>query len=321
MPTPFMISIIVLNYNGKKHLESSIPALQKLTYPNHEIIVVDNGSSDSSVEYLNQFSNIRIVKNNKNLGYSKGKNQGVEESKGKYILLMDNDIVINDPSTIEQLLKLSQDKNDNCFISLPCLDSGQEKTVGYGGFGFRYFLSNNKPVSVKALEKCDHYNISGLIGANIFCARNNWSALGGFDTSQPFNIDDCDLGFRAWLLGYSCYLYSKTYTNHIGIATRVDNSQWCWKYKYHFSGIMRVIAKNLLWYNAWLFGLAFFILEIIKTLKQSITRKSLCPVGSFFWSIGLFLIKLPETLKLRKEIQSKRVINKDTFLFIKKPKF
>ncbi len=316
-----LISVIVLNYNGQKYLTESIPSLLKLSYPNLEFIVVDNNSTDASLDYLNKFPNIRIVRNKKNLGYSFGKNIGVESAQGEYFLLLDNDIVINDPDVIDKLLQLSQDKKDKCFISIPCLDAGQSKTVGYGGFGYRYFLGGNKPQALATLRQHSYYRTSSLIGATIFGRKDNWETLGGFDTSQPFNIDDGDLGFRAWLMGFPCYVYAQIHTTHIGLATRTDTATWCWKYKYHFSGVMRVIIKNLVWYDSLVLGFIFIILEILKTLKQAIARKSFCPITSFLWSIGLFLIKLPQTFILRHKIQAQRVIKKDTFLFIQKPNF
>ncbi len=94
-----LVSVMLLNMNGKKLTADCIKSVQKNTsYPNYEIIVVDNGSTDGSVKMLKEMKRRRIVKklvlNKKNVGYSNGVNQGFKESRGKYIYHLDNDTLV-----------------------------------------------------------------------------------------------------------------------------------------------------------------------------------------------------------------------------------
>ena len=89
-----LVSVVMLNYNGLKYLKETIPPILELDYPNYEFIIVDNGSTDGSIEFINEFEKIRLIENGENLGYSNGKNIGVWEAKGEYILSLDNDILI-----------------------------------------------------------------------------------------------------------------------------------------------------------------------------------------------------------------------------------
>jgi len=90
------ISVIVLNYNGKLFLENCFLSLKKQTLKPFEIIMVDNGSSDGSVEYIRKaFPGIRVIENKVNSGFAGGNNIGVEAAKGKYIVLLNNDVIVN----------------------------------------------------------------------------------------------------------------------------------------------------------------------------------------------------------------------------------
>ena len=88
------VSIIILNYNGMRFIKKLIESLEKQSYPKHkyEIIIADNGSSDGSVEYIEDiFPHIKMIKNEKNYGFSKGNNIPISSSKSKYVFLINND--------------------------------------------------------------------------------------------------------------------------------------------------------------------------------------------------------------------------------------
>ncbi|MBP6976600.1 glycosyltransferase, partial [Candidatus Dojkabacteria bacterium] len=77
------VLIVILNYNGIHLLKKHLSSVVKTEYPNFDIVVVDNGSTDDSVEYLKkEYPNIKIVKNNTNLGFGRGNNLGVSSNPG-----------------------------------------------------------------------------------------------------------------------------------------------------------------------------------------------------------------------------------------------
>ena len=91
-----LVSIIILNWNGKKMTEECLNSLIPQMNKNFEIILVDNGSTDGSVEYLKKkFPKIKIIESQKNRGYAGGNNLGVKYAKGDYILILNNDIVVD----------------------------------------------------------------------------------------------------------------------------------------------------------------------------------------------------------------------------------
>ena len=115
---PF-VSIIVLNYNGKGYLKSCFSSLQLINYPRskYEVVLVDNGSKDGSVEYVQkEFPWVRIVLLNQNFGFGGGNNKGVKFVKGEYIAFLNNDTQV----TEDWLLELVQASID---FSVPICSS------------------------------------------------------------------------------------------------------------------------------------------------------------------------------------------------------
>jgi GT2 family glycosyltransferase len=107
-----LVSIVILNWNGKDVIFECLKSLEKLDYPNYEIVVVDNGSTDGSCELLEKgYPDIKLVKNRENLGVAQGINIGVKHSTGEYVLLLNNDTIV-DESLLKELLKVLERGDD-----------------------------------------------------------------------------------------------------------------------------------------------------------------------------------------------------------------
>lgn len=105
---PIKVSVVILNYNGKRFIEDCIASVEKQRgYPHRliETIVVDNGSTDGSVGFVKKkFRGVKLIENGRNLGFSEGNNIGFKESVGDYVLLLNNDATI-EPSWIRTALE------------------------------------------------------------------------------------------------------------------------------------------------------------------------------------------------------------------------
>lgn len=107
------VSIIILNYNGLKDTIECLETLKKITYPNYEIIVVDNGSKGSDTKILEEkYKNyIKVIRNKENLGFAGGNNVAIrkviENGKSKYILLLNNDTTV-EPNFLDELVKCAE---------------------------------------------------------------------------------------------------------------------------------------------------------------------------------------------------------------------
>jgi len=98
MNWPF-VSVVILNYNGKKYLERCLKSVLNSNYPDLEVLLADNGSNDGSMEYATEnFSHdhrLKIISNGENLGVAEGFNTDVYHARGKYIVFQENDIEVD----------------------------------------------------------------------------------------------------------------------------------------------------------------------------------------------------------------------------------
>lgn len=157
-----LVSVVVLNYNGMKYLKKTVPPILKLNYPNYEFIIVDNGSTDESIEYISGLNKINLIEN-KNLGYSKGKNIGVKNAKGAYVLLLDNDMLIKNS---DMLLDLMNIKNRDSSLIQPLFsDCDKDKTTHYGIF-FSIYGTNwhKKAYPLELIPNKELYQIGSVLG-------------------------------------------------------------------------------------------------------------------------------------------------------------
>ncbi|PIZ71178.1 MAG: glycosyltransferase family 2 protein, partial [Candidatus Portnoybacteria bacterium CG_4_10_14_0_2_um_filter_44_20] len=107
-----LVSIIIPNLNGEKFLEDCLESLREQTCRNFEIILIDNGSTDNSVSRAKKFfPEVKIIKNQENLGFAKANNQGFEISKGEYIATLNNDTVV-DRNWLKELVAVAE-KDEN----------------------------------------------------------------------------------------------------------------------------------------------------------------------------------------------------------------
>src|ERR1700752_383941 len=89
------VSVVILNWNGKNYLQQFLPSLQKTTYPNMEIIIADNGSTDGSLEFLEaSYPSLRLIRFTQNYGFAKGYNEALKQIDSPYYVLLNSDVEV-----------------------------------------------------------------------------------------------------------------------------------------------------------------------------------------------------------------------------------
>src|SRR3989338_3853888 len=115
------LSVVVLNWNGKQYLNNCLGSLSKQNYKDFEVILVDNGSTDGSVDYVRKnFPKARVIENKKNLGFTIGNNIGIEKSKGRYVFILNNDTKL-DKSCLKELVNVMDSNKKIGMVSAKML--------------------------------------------------------------------------------------------------------------------------------------------------------------------------------------------------------
>lgn len=318
-----LISIVILNYNGEEYIDISLKSILNLNYENLEVILVDNNSTDESLNIINLISKgkIKIIKNKINFGSNKGRQIGIENSNGKYVLLLDGDIEITDENIIPKLLELHISDKNIAFTQLPIIDVNKDRTIYYGIYFSIYdFVKNLKPLTMNEINRMPKtLQIGSPTGACLFFERSTWDKIGGFDLSQPYHMDEFDLGPRAWIFGFKNILYSKSYLIHHGVKHSITKDVIIKRFSYLFSGHARGLIKNYNTKNLILRFPIFFLYHFLKSILYSFKNRDLRIFFAYIKSLYFFILSLKELKNERQKIQSKRKIKEDLFLNIKPP--
>lgn len=313
---PPLITIGILNYNGHQRLKKVIPSIIGQKYPQLEILVIDNGSIDGSIDYLNGFKEITVFRNQENLGYGKAKNMLVDLSSGEFILMLDNDIELTDTHVLSELLDFYNTIENISFLSIPLLDiDNRSSTIHYG----LYYSSVKKPLHIDDIRSTNHYSPGGFIGGCVFFKKEIFMKLGAYDNKYPIHNDDYDLSARAQIHGYKIIVWTKHYAIHHGIEHYDNVKHITWRSQYYLSGFMRMIFCTYRRTNLfkWIFISSTWL--FFYSLIDSFRYFNLGPIIAYFKSAFFLLRDLPDTMKRRKQIQEKRTVKKDVFLKIKPP--
>lgn len=332
-----LLSIVVLTWNGLGYLKNTLPKILETQGVDFEVIIFDNGSEDGTDEFVLGLSKstantflVRMlyVVSDQNLGISKGKNKAIQYTAGKYLLILDNDVLIDENTMIKRIVKdyesFRATKENIGLINIPLFDStSPEKTRQYGVYYGLYGILRNPFVKTTDIMNYPEKFVrqASCFGGDLFTERTTWDSLCGFDESQLFNVDDDDLGSRASILGYRNYVYTKSLFEHTGIANRKNNKQYTWYFSMYYSGKIRPIWKNFSILTAIWMSFCFTAVTFGVAIKQSIIRGYPGIFLALIKSIYTCIRKFPDTLKQRQIIQKKRVISDDEILKIKSPKY
>jgi hypothetical protein len=221
-----LVSIVILNYNGLKYLKEGlaecVKSVLETEYPNFEIIVVDNGSSDGSVESLRKEfgSKLKIVENKTNLGWSEGFNNGIRASNGAYITLLSNDMTA-DPNWLNPILYLMKSDPKIGLAGFKRMLYGRKGIIdGIGGE--LYLCGRVKPIGTREVDSGQYNHIRedvDYIGGAMVLTRTALEKTGLFDPGFYLFSEDIDLCFRIRKNGYKVVYVPNAIIFHRGQAT------------------------------------------------------------------------------------------------------
>lgn len=218
-PSSPLISLIVVNWNGRHLLKECLSSLSQQTYSPTEIIVVDNGSTDGSVDFLRQnFPYVQLVQLTENYGFAGGNLKGLAVAQGEHIALLNNDTRAEE-QWLENLLQpmLENPEIGICASKLILTSTGKLESAGDGlttwGVGFKRGFE----------QDLDRYTMQELVfgasAAACLYRKKMVDAIGFLDHDFFFNDEDTDLNFRAQLGGWKCTFVPNAIVYHQVNAT------------------------------------------------------------------------------------------------------
>ena len=207
------VSIIIVNYNGKTLLEKCLESVFKINYKNTEVIVVDNNSTDDTVEFVtNNYPSIILLKLNSNKGFAEPNNIAAKIATGKYLLFLNNDTIVTSNFISEMIPVIENDEQIAICQSL--LLKPDESIDSSGDFIDNLGVVYNSTKKINDVRK-----ISSARGASMLIRKNIFGILEGFDEKFYVSFEDVDLGWRTWMIGYKVVLAPKSIVYHIGSQT------------------------------------------------------------------------------------------------------
>lgn len=213
-----MISVTIPNWNGKKYLSVCLESLRRQTHQDFEVILVDNGSDDGSVEFVkDNFPEVRIIRFDRNRGFSAAANAGIEASDGEYVALLNNDTEA-DSEWLEELKKGLDAHGGFGFCASKILYYDRKDLINSAGdemsvTGYARCIGNNE------IDSGQFNQVREVFGASAAAAmyrKNLFDEVGLFDEDYFAYYEDVDLSFRAQLAGYKCIYIPTAVVYHSG---------------------------------------------------------------------------------------------------------
>ncbi|MBS3739311.1 glycosyltransferase family 2 protein [Mesohalobacter halotolerans] len=245
------IAVVILNWNGKKLLETFLPSVVKYS-KEAQIYVVDNASTDDSLSFLNtKYPNIKTISNTYNAGYAGGYNQGLKHIKEDIYILLNNDVLVS-KNWLNPIIKTFKNQKDVAIVQPKILDYNKPEYFEYagaaGGFLDLWAYPYCRGRIFDTLERDngqydEDVHIFWASGACLAIKRKVFWAIGAFDEKYFAHQEEIDLCWRAYNHGFKAWYTHLSCVYHLGGGTL--NAFQPQKTFLNFRNSIFNIAKNM----------------------------------------------------------------------------
>ena len=215
-----LISVVVLNWNGSQVLDQCLKSLSDQTYRPLEIIVVDNASTDDSVDLIKKgFPGLKLIVNKRNLGFGGGNNVGIQASQGSYIMMLNNDTRL-DPRCIEELKRGIEKEDRYGACASKILLQYEDNLIDAAGI---VVCPDGLSIGRGRLERGELYDdeVEVFFASDCACLyrREMLEDIGLYDEDFFAYADETDMGWRAQLAGWRCLYNPRAVVYHLHSAS------------------------------------------------------------------------------------------------------
>lgn len=294
------LSLIIVSYNTKEITLNCIESVyasfaQGGLSDTFEIVVVDNKSSDGSVEALMQLQttkpNLHVIQNTTNTGFGPANNQGVRAARGRYILLLNSDIIVHDDAIPRMVQYYREHEKTQHFLGGKLLNQDGSPQPSCGPFytpwvvfgalflrGDYWGLTRFSPQVVREVD--------WVSGACILTKKEHFEAVGGFDEKIFMYMEEIDLFYRAKKQGLRVFFYPEAQFTHLGSASSGGKTYpilqvyrgFLYLYRKHYGWFSIFLLKSMLKWKAFISYMLGFVTRntyLTKTYAEAyrITQK------------------------------------------------
>lgn len=298
------VSIIVVNWNGRHHLQPCLSALFAQTYPNFEVILVDNGSTDGSQAFVQeQFPDVRLIALPENVGFAQGNNVGIRASTADYIATINNDTKVA-PNWLTALVETAEANPTVGTCAAKLLFWDQPDMINSAGIcldraGIAWDRLGGQPNSTTQTPPMPVFGASG--GAALY-RRTMLNQIGLFDEDFFAYLEDVDLAWRARLAGWDCLYVDTAVILHHHSATAIEGSPF--KNKLLGRNKVWTILKNYPWPLLLRYLPAILLYDLGAVAIALLVRRDVSPLYGRLQAFP----KFPAIWRKRRKVQQSRII-------------
>lgn len=300
------VAIAILNWNGKNWLEKFLPSVIQYSQE-AEIYVIDNASTDDSIQFLNSnFPQVKIVQNQNNSGFASGYNQGLKSIKADIFCLLNSDVEVTE-NWIIPIKKLFSENHDVAAIQPKILDYNHKDKFEFAGAGGGMIDNLGYPycrgrifenIEFDNGQYNDETEIFWASGCSLFIRSNDFWNMNGFDDRFFAHQEEIDLCWRLKNAGRKIYYTGRSTVYHVGGGTlKKENPE---KTYLNFRNNLSMMLKNLP--SSKVFFILFFRLHLDGYAAFYLSYKN---GWRFLWAVlkahVYFYIQLPKSIQLRQK--------------------
>lgn len=247
-----LVSIVILNWNGRKYLEQFLPSVTASTYPRCKVVIADNASTDDSIPFLRSYYPlVEVVELKKNYGFAKGYNEALKMIEGDYFVLLNSDVEVP-PSWIEPIIELMEADRSIGACQPKLLQHGDRTSFEYSGAAggwidrFGYPFARGRIFDVNEVDRGQYDSVEPVFwasGAAMFVRADLYRRLGGLDEYFFAHQEEIDFCWRLQRAGYRVYCCPESVVYHVGGGTLPKGNSR--KVFLNFRNNLVMMAKNM----------------------------------------------------------------------------
>ncbi|MBQ5898985.1 MAG: glycosyltransferase family 2 protein [Alistipes sp.] len=226
-------AVVILNWNGRQHLEQFLPSVVQHTPPQVRIIVADNGSTDDSLSFIERhYPTIEIIRLAENYGFAEGYNRALEQVDAEFFVLLNSDVEVT-AGWIEPLVATLTNHRNVAAVAPKLRSYGRREYFEYAGAAGGYIdilgypFCRGRILSTLEEDKGQYdtpQEVFWASGAAFCCRADVFRRLGGFDADFFAHMEEIDLCWRMQLSGYKIMVEPRSMVYHLGGGTMPNES-------------------------------------------------------------------------------------------------